>query len=221
MFIEFGPRNILTNLVKNILADRPHLAVALNMGKKKDSDRQLREAVAQLRVAGLLLREIDPFAAISKPVEIKPKRALNIQLNGSNYVSDRTRLAYTTALQQPTPVDESPALNMVPAAPVPQPTATVATAPHADVIAQFVQQQAEAARIHEEYLRQHAEQTQALLKLIGDGTPLPAGLTLAPASQSRKPNHYTADACSCNSCTRCSEANYSSPCACCRCHLQC
>ncbi len=221
MFIEFGPRNILTNLVKNILADRPHLAVALNMGKQKDSDRQLREAVAQLRVAGLLLREIDPFAAISKPVEIKPKRALNIQLNGSNYVSDRTRLAYTTALQQPTPVDESPALNMVPVAPAPQPTATVASAPHADVIAQFVQQQAEAARIHEEYLRQHAEQTQALLKLIGDETPLPAGLTLAPASQSRKPNHYTADACSCNSCTRCSEANCSSPCTCCRCHLQC
>ncbi|MEI7847808.1 MAG: beta-ketoacyl synthase N-terminal-like domain-containing protein, partial [Chloroflexota bacterium] len=42
LFIEFGPRNILTNLVKNILADRPHVAVALNVGKQKDSDRQLR-----------------------------------------------------------------------------------------------------------------------------------------------------------------------------------
>src|SRR6185369_14733109 len=52
IFVEFGPRNILTNLVKNILADRAHLAIALNIGNKKDSDRQLRESVAQLRVAG-------------------------------------------------------------------------------------------------------------------------------------------------------------------------
>ena len=46
-FIEFGPRSVLTNLVKDILCDRPHLAVALNASHLKDSDRTLRQAVLQ------------------------------------------------------------------------------------------------------------------------------------------------------------------------------
>ena len=38
LFIEFGPRNILTNLVKNILAGREHVAVALNLGSASVPD---------------------------------------------------------------------------------------------------------------------------------------------------------------------------------------
>uniref|UniRef100_UPI00344DE5F8 beta-ketoacyl synthase N-terminal-like domain-containing protein n=1 Tax=Acaryochloris sp. IP29b_bin.137 TaxID=2969217 RepID=UPI00344DE5F8 len=41
-FVEFGPRRILTNLVQEILGDRPHLAIALNASRQKDSDHQLR-----------------------------------------------------------------------------------------------------------------------------------------------------------------------------------
>ena len=54
---------MLTNLVDNILAGKPHLAVALNANAKKDSDRQLREAVMALRVAGLPLTNFDPYEA--------------------------------------------------------------------------------------------------------------------------------------------------------------
>jgi polyketide-type polyunsaturated fatty acid synthase PfaA len=61
IFIEFGPKNVITNLVKNILADRPHIAIALNPNRKQDSDRQLREAVVHLRVAGLPLQDLDPY----------------------------------------------------------------------------------------------------------------------------------------------------------------
>jgi acyl transferase domain-containing protein len=60
-FIEFGPRRILTNLVSNILDDKPHQAIALNGSRNKSSDRQLGEAVVQLRVAGLPLESIDPY----------------------------------------------------------------------------------------------------------------------------------------------------------------
>ncbi len=35
-FVEIGPRQILTNLVKQILGDRPHLAIALNPSRQKD-----------------------------------------------------------------------------------------------------------------------------------------------------------------------------------------
>jgi len=151
----------------------PAFGGGIDVGKQKDSDRQLREAVAQLRVAGLQLREIDPFAAISKPAEIKPKRAMNVQLNGSNYVSDRTRSSYENALQQPAPeVDEVSVISATPAVTPAVQSPDYSSALHADIIAQFVQQQAEAARIHEQYLRQHAEHTQALLKLLGDENPL-------------------------------------------------
>jgi len=34
-FVEIGPRQILTNLVKQILGDRPHLAIALNPSGKR------------------------------------------------------------------------------------------------------------------------------------------------------------------------------------------
>ncbi len=60
-FVEVGPRNIMTNLVKSILGSKPHLAVALNASRKKPSDRQLREAVVQLQVSGLPLQSIDPY----------------------------------------------------------------------------------------------------------------------------------------------------------------
>jgi acyl transferase domain-containing protein len=60
-FVEVGPRRVVTNLVDDILGDQPHIAVALNSSRQKSSDRQLREAVVQLRVAGLPLRDVDPY----------------------------------------------------------------------------------------------------------------------------------------------------------------
>jgi len=97
-FIEFGPKNVLTNLVKNILADKPHLAVALNGNAKKDSDRQLREAVLQLRVAGLPLTAFDPYQPVMKFVQPKKKSTVTITLNGGLYVSEKTRSAFDKAL---------------------------------------------------------------------------------------------------------------------------
>lgn len=60
-FVEVGPRRVVTNLVDDILGDQPHIAVALNSSRQKSSDRQLCEAVVQLRVAGLPLRDVDPY----------------------------------------------------------------------------------------------------------------------------------------------------------------
>ena len=51
----------VNDLVSNILDDKPHQAVALNGSRKKSSDRQLGDAVVQLRVAGLPLQSIDPY----------------------------------------------------------------------------------------------------------------------------------------------------------------
>jgi len=99
IFIEFGPRNILTNLVKETLGDKPHLALALNPTRQKDSDRQLREAVVQLRVAGLPLKNLDPYQVEPKTAAAPTKNVLNVRLNSANFVSEKTRIAFETALQ--------------------------------------------------------------------------------------------------------------------------
>jgi len=97
-FVEFGPRDILTNLVKAILGDKPHLVVALNASRQKDSDNQLRRAVAQLRVAGLQFGDIDPYDYKPAPTTArKPK--LNVRLSGANFVSEATRKAFEVTLQ--------------------------------------------------------------------------------------------------------------------------
>ncbi len=98
-FVEFGPRSILTNLVDEILGSRPHMAIALNGSRQKDSDSQLREAVVQLRVAGLELANLDPHQLELNLPEVKSNKALNVNLGSYNYVSDKTKAAFTKALE--------------------------------------------------------------------------------------------------------------------------
>ncbi len=98
-FVEFGPRRILSNLVKEILGDRPHLTVSLNPSTQKNSDRSLREAVVQLRVIGLALNNLDPYQLTQTIPPIKTKKTLNVRLNGINYRSEKTKNAFALALQ--------------------------------------------------------------------------------------------------------------------------
>ncbi len=97
-FIEFGPKNILTNLVKNILGERPHFAVALNANAKKDSDRQFREAILQMRVAGLNLGHVDPYQAPMRKRAARKLSPVTVKLNGGAYVSPKTTAAFEAAL---------------------------------------------------------------------------------------------------------------------------
>ncbi|MBD2663052.1 polyketide-type polyunsaturated fatty acid synthase PfaA [Richelia sinica FACHB-800] len=98
-FVEFGPKRILTNLVKDILGDRPHLTVSLNPSTQKNSDRSLREAAVQLRVIGMALGNLDPYQLPPALPPAEPKKGLSYKLNGINYVSDKTKNAFTQALQ--------------------------------------------------------------------------------------------------------------------------
>nr|WP_129676975.1 type I polyketide synthase [Candidatus Chloroploca sp. Khr17] len=104
IFVECGPRSILTNLVKTILHDRPHVAIALNPQRKQDSDRQLREAAVQLRVLGVPMRGIDGYQRPPAPTPIGKRKGLRVRLSGASYVSDATRTAFETAVAHVTPV---------------------------------------------------------------------------------------------------------------------
>jgi len=97
IFIEFGPKNVLTKLVDNILSGEEYTAVALNENPKKDSDRLLREAMVKLCVMGLPLQKFDPFALPFQEAPIT-KSAMNVRLNGTNYVSEKTRQEFENAM---------------------------------------------------------------------------------------------------------------------------
>ncbi|GAA6619329.1 beta-ketoacyl synthase N-terminal-like domain-containing protein [Scytonema sp. NUACC26] len=98
-FVEFGPRKILTGLVQEILGDRPHITIALNPSAQKNSDRSLREAVVQLRVAGMPLHNLDPHQLPPTVPIAKKTKGLTVRLNGINYMSEKTKMAFQEALQ--------------------------------------------------------------------------------------------------------------------------
>ncbi|MCP3927830.1 MAG: acyltransferase domain-containing protein [Bacteroidetes bacterium] len=96
IFIEFGPKGVLTNLVKNILQDKEHIAISVNPNAAKDSDLQFRQAVIQMRILGIPLSNIDPY---KRERSTPPaKTVLNVKLSGNNYVSETTKKAYQDSL---------------------------------------------------------------------------------------------------------------------------
>ncbi|MFK7936936.1 MAG: beta-ketoacyl synthase N-terminal-like domain-containing protein, partial [Saprospiraceae bacterium] len=97
VFIEFGPKGVLTNLTKSILANKNDVtAVALNANAKRDSDLQFRQAIVQLQVLGVPLNQVDKYE-LPKPAPA-PKTKLTIGMGGNNYVSPKTQKAYQDVL---------------------------------------------------------------------------------------------------------------------------
>ena len=97
IFIEFGPKNVLTKLVENILSEKDFSAIALNENPKKDSDLLYREAIVKLCVLGLPLQNHDPYALPNKEIP-ENKSALSVRLNGTNYISEATKNDYENTL---------------------------------------------------------------------------------------------------------------------------
>ena len=98
-FVEFGPKNVLTNLVKEILHDQPHIAIAINPNSSKNSDRSLREAIVQLQVTGLSLQNLDPYQVPTHVPETNPQqKVLNVRLNSTN-INEKTQKAFAKALE--------------------------------------------------------------------------------------------------------------------------
>jgi acyl transferase domain-containing protein len=167
-FIEFGPKNVLTNLVKNILNDRPHLAVALNASPKKDSDRQLREAAVQLRVAGLPLGNIDPYQTPRKTQPGRKNSPVTVKLNGGCYVSPKTQAAFENALKdgfkikpdvqikeviKEVVVEKTVAVQAAAQTFQPIPSALVNASGLEQNLAQFREHQSQVLHLHEQYLK--------------------------------------------------------------------
>ncbi len=186
VFVEFGPKGILTNLVKDILNGKDYTALALNPNAKKDSDQQFRQAVVQLQVLGLPIGEIDPYK-VPTPVPAAPTK-LNVKLSGNNYVSTPTQKAYYEALNDgfqitgATKVVEKPVVVEVEKIIEKIVEVPVETAIHhtneeevmnheliqilKDTLAHFKTQQTKSLEVFERFLHDQNEQSQALIQMI-------------------------------------------------------
>ncbi|MET9427797.1 MULTISPECIES: SDR family NAD(P)-dependent oxidoreductase [unclassified Streptomyces] len=126
VFVEFGPKRVLAQLVRRTLGDREHLALSMDGGPGRDADMALKQAVAHLAVLGLPLGTEDRYVA---PVPVsEPVKSMSVLLNGINYVSPERRAAYRDALENGYRVT-------LPTSPAPAPIIPAATRAQAPVSA--------------------------------------------------------------------------------------
>ncbi|HUZ77154.1 MAG TPA: beta-ketoacyl synthase N-terminal-like domain-containing protein, partial [Chloroflexota bacterium] len=97
IFVEVGPRSVLTNLVRETLGPRDHVAIALDGKSKADADRAFRNALVQLAVAGVAIDLRDPYLRALPAASLKASPAA-VMLTGANYVSEKSRLKQQQAL---------------------------------------------------------------------------------------------------------------------------
>nr|WP_045110309.1 type I polyketide synthase [Moritella viscosa]SHO15137.1 Polyunsaturated fatty acid synthase PfaA [Moritella viscosa] len=99
IFIEFGPKNVLTKLVENILNDKSDaVAIAVNANPKQPADVQMRQAALQMAVLGVSLENLDPYDAVKRPLAAPKASPMLMKLSAASYVSPKTKKAFADAL---------------------------------------------------------------------------------------------------------------------------
>ncbi|MGQ4599373.1 SDR family NAD(P)-dependent oxidoreductase [Nocardia sp. R6R-6] len=128
VFVEFGPKQVLTSLVRRTLGDDV-IVIATDSGPIGNSDLALTRAAVRLAVLGFGLNGINRHAAAG-PEAVAADRAMTVTMSAPEYVPETRRTAYADALADEyrlsvlaaapaavAPVDNRPAL-VAPAAPV-------------------------------------------------------------------------------------------------------
>ena len=203
IFIEFGPKNVLTRLVDNILQDKNDVVtIAVNSNAKKSADQQLRLAAVEMAVLGLELENIDPYSAQQRPVVAPKKSPLAMKLTGAAYVNPKTKKAFADALNdgwtitaaEPEVVVKEVIKEVIvekiveveKIVYVQQGTAPAANSNASDVansiersVESFVNHQSQLLDVHQSYMegpKEYAKTFQEVLATQTDATELPAGL---------------------------------------------
>ena len=201
-FIEFGPKNILTKLVENILGDKDDVtAIAVNANSKKSADLQMRLAALQMTVLGINLNNIDTHCAIKRPTEAPKVSPMMMKLSAASYVSPKTRKAFSDALTDGRTVKQAkPISTPVAAEPVivekivekiiyvtdPSVATTKMTNTHDNSmtsiersVSQFVEHQQQLLDVHQQYMEgpsDYAKTVDVVLKNQESATELPQSI---------------------------------------------
>ncbi|WP_158977798.1 type I polyketide synthase, partial [Streptomyces roseus] len=100
VFVEFGPKRVLSDLVGKVLEGREGVVtIAVDGGPAKDSEIALKYAAIELAVLGLPVSGIDDHTA--EVVTAPAGKGMAIPLRGINYVTDARRAAYRESLAEP------------------------------------------------------------------------------------------------------------------------
>lgn len=97
VFVEFGPRSVLSGLVRATLGDRADVVVLnADNGPRGDADRAVKQLAAQLAVLGMPLTGINRHTApeIHQPT----RKGLSVELDGMNHIPQQRRDEYQDAL---------------------------------------------------------------------------------------------------------------------------
>ncbi|MEU2713253.1 beta-ketoacyl synthase N-terminal-like domain-containing protein [Streptomyces sp. NPDC007205] len=97
VFVEFGPRRTLTNLVARILRDRDVEVVSCDAGPGKDSCAALKDAAVRLAVLGLPLVGIDRYDAPPRGQHPAPSTVART-LEGPLFATEKLRPTYEKLL---------------------------------------------------------------------------------------------------------------------------
>ncbi|WP_330253463.1 SDR family NAD(P)-dependent oxidoreductase [Nocardia sp. NBC_00565] len=109
VFVEFGPKQVLTSLVRRTLGDEV-IAIPTDSGPIGNSDLALVRAAVRLAVLGFGLHGINRHAA-PVPVARTSGRAMTVRISAPEYVPESRRAAYAATLDDgyrvavSTPVD--------------------------------------------------------------------------------------------------------------------
>ncbi len=181
-FVEVGPGNTLTSLVKAILTDKPHQAIALDASRgRRHGQYDLACLLARLSVAGFSL-DLTPWDAgyLDRCVNEK-KPAMTVTVSGANHVNPRPRRDPVTPPPQPPqapparPVsdhgtrtgmqaDASPHLPMTAQPDHVPPDSALPIAQQSILALQKMQEQT--AALHQQYLQGQAAAQQSIQQLI-------------------------------------------------------
>ncbi|MDF2273247.1 beta-ketoacyl synthase N-terminal-like domain-containing protein, partial [Streptomyces coacervatus] len=100
VFVEFGPKRVLTDLIDRILEGRTDVVtLAVDGGPSKDGEVSLKRAAIELAVLGLPLTGFDDH--IEPRAELPVRKGMSIPLRGINYVTQERRSAYRDAIAEP------------------------------------------------------------------------------------------------------------------------
>lgn len=129
VFVECGPKQVLTSLVRRTLGDDV-IAFATDSGPIGNGDVALKRAAVRLAVLGVEIAGINRYAAPEPHQAVPAANRMTVTLSAPEYVPDSRRTAYTEALAGDYRVQlAAPAAAVEPAAAVAAVPASTA-APH-------------------------------------------------------------------------------------------
>ncbi|MEV2220344.1 SDR family NAD(P)-dependent oxidoreductase [Nocardia vinacea] len=177
VFVEFGPKQVLTSLVRRTLGDDV-IAIPTDSGPIGNSDLALVRAAVRLAVLGFGVHGINRHAA-PLPASRTSNRAMTVTISAPEYVPESRRAAYAVALDDgyrvsvaaPTPVDTvvDPQPETLPvAATFAEPTETTVYQPHeSDALDSALVQH---LQTHRQFLDGQLDMARNLAGALGNGS---------------------------------------------------